>query len=293
MADGALPANPGGAEAAGSAVASCKGTLVVTVNYGQNADAGGIYMKDSGVRVGGPVKVKVIGPETREELTTIGQVTFRELICGDYSIEASYDGTDPLVETAKGRIGSTRWNFAVETTSLDRRFTMPAMRNKCSFFVYDMIQSTYGTAPVMTYQRGTNSFMGRYSPFWGTLPALADDWAEDDNSADDETEGWRNIDFGPPRGTAVPPGAVLAIEIAYSDATGHVAIVAYPEDGSADGEVRGARHRATVLMQGRSISDSGEGIVHNDWGFRTMKDGAPTGPTTSLRSPDAGIEVKR
>ncbi|SFJ54889.1 hypothetical protein [Jannaschia pohangensis] len=284
MPDGTPPGNPGSNRPAGSPVAGCVGTLIVNVHWGNDANAGTPYMKDSRVKVGGVVAIALRGPSTQNVTTTTGTHTFRDIPCGDYAVGVAVDETNALVDRAKEYVGSTRWAYAPSITSLDGELSLPGRTNKCNFFIYDMIQQTYGSAPTYTYGRG-----GSWSPIRKTVPDLAGSWATNDNSASDPTEGWRNIDYRPPRGTPVAPGSILAIAANYSDATGHVGIVSYPEPANATQAVRGSTHTVTVVMQGQTISATGAAVVENNWGFRT----SDKKETNSLNSPAAGVEVRR
>ena len=278
-----LPRNAGSSRSAGSSTARCTGTLTVNLVWGNDMDVSGSYMRNSRVTVGGEVTVRVTGPETRERKTTSGQIVFEDLPCGAYMVSAIFTGKDRLVERARREVGKTRWNYAPSITSLDGTLSMPANTNKCNFFVYDMIQQTHGSAPTYTYARRFT--LGLWTR---TVPDLAGSWAEHDNSANDQTEGWRNITYKGARAEAVRPGSILGISATYSDATGHVGIVSYPAPATIRAQVAGARHTVAVIMQGKTISADGRSVVENDWGFRTSSSPA----TNSLNSSAAGIEVK-
>lgn len=279
-----LPLNGGSGQSASSATAGCTGTLLVRLHWGNDADVSGQYMRDSRVPIGGEVTVRVTGPDMREEKTTNGQITFADLPCGDYTIDAVYTGTEALTDRARRYIGNTRWNYPPAVTSLDGRLEQPANTNKCNFFIYDMIQQTFGSAPQYTYARRFT--LGLWTR---TVPDLAGSWAEEDNSASDQTEGWENISYKGARPTPVKPGSVLAIAASYGDATGHVGVISYPDPGQASATVQGARLEVTVVMQGKTVSADGRSVVEGIWGFRTSRDKEKS----SLNSPEAGIEVKK
>ena len=279
-----LPQNSGSSRSASSATAGCTGTLTVKLHWGNDKDVTGRYMKDSRVPIGGEITVRVSGPEMREEKTESGSIVFADLPCGDYTVDAIFTGTEKLAERARKEIGKTRWNYVPEITSLDGKLSLPAKTNKCNFFVYDMIQQTYGSAPTYTYARRFT--LGMWTR---TVPDLAGSWAEHDNSASDKTEGWENVSYKGARPTPVKPGSVLGIAASYSDATGHVGIISYPDPGQAQATVAGAKHEVTVVMQGKTVSADGRSIVEGFWGFRTSRDKEKS----SLNSPDAGIEVKK
>ena len=279
-----LPRNAGSNRSAGSSTARCTGALTVNLVWGNDMDVSGSYMRNSRVTVGGEVTVRVTGPETRERKTTTGRIVFDDLPCGAYMVSAIFTGTDPLVERARREVGSTRWNYAPEITSLDGTISMDGNTNKCNFFVYDMIQQVHGSAPTYTYARRFT-----FGLWTRTVPDLAGSWAEHDNSTSDKTEGWRNITYKGARAEAVRPGSILGISATYSDATGHVGIISYPAPATIRARVAGARHTVAMIMQGRTISADGRSVVENDWGFRTSSSPA----TSSLNSPAAGIEVKK
>lgn len=278
-----LPQNPGSSRSASSSTARCTGTLTVNLVWGNDMDVSGSYMRNSRVAVGGEVTVRVTGPVRRENKTTSGRIVFDDLPCGAYMVSAIFTGRDPLVERARREVGSTRWSYTAEITSLDGTLTMDADTNKCNFFVYDMIQQVHGSAPTYTYARRFT--LGLWTR---TVPDLAGSWAEHDNSANDKTEGWRNITYKGARAEPVRPGSILAISATYSDATGHVGIVSYPAPATIRAQVAGARHAVAVIMQGETISADGRRVVENDWGFRTSSSPG----TNSLNSSAAGIEVK-
>lgn len=279
-----LPLNDGSAQSASSATAGCSGTLVVRLHWGNNADVASPYMRDSRVLVGGEVTVRVTGPETREDTTTDGRITFADLPCGDYTIDAIYTGQEPLADRARQEIGSVSWNHAPEVTSRDGTLKLDAKTNKCNLFIYDMIQQEFGTAPTYTYARRFT-----FGQWTRTVPDLASSWAAEDNTTADQTEGWENISYRGANPTPVKPGSILAIAASYGDATGHVAVISYPDPGQALATVQGARVDATVIMQGKTVSADGRSVVENDWGFRTSRNME----TSSLNSPQAGIEVKK
>ncbi len=279
-----LPGNPGGDRRVGSSVAPCSGTLIVNVHWGNDADIGAPYMKDSRIKVGGPVSIVVSGPVSRTEITETGSHTFRDLPCGAYSVGVAVHRGNALVDRALTHVGQTRWAYANEITSLDGGISLPRNTNKCNFFVYDMIQQVHGSAPTYTYGRG-----GSWSPIRKTVPALAGSWAETDDPASDNTPGWRSINFRPPGRDAVPPGAILAIAARYADATGHVGIITYPDPASTTTRINAATRMVTVVMPGKTVSAAGSAVLHNDWGFRTSS--APE--INSLNSPAAGVEVKQ
>jgi hypothetical protein len=278
-----LPKNSGSRRSASSSTAACTGTLTINLVWGNDRDVSGSYMRNSRVAVGGEVTVRVTGPIMRENRTTSGQIVFGDLPCGDYMVSAIFTGTDPLVERARREVGSTRWNYSSAITSLDGTLEMPGNTNKCNFFVYDMIQQVHGSAPTYTYARRFT-----FGLWTRTVPDLAGSWAEHDNSANDKTEGWRNITYRGARAEPVRPGSILGISAAYSDATGHVGIISYPAPATIRARVAGARHTVAVIMQGQTISADSRRVVENDWGFRTSSSPA----TNSLNSPAAGIEVK-
>ena len=264
-------------------VAPCLGALTVNLHYGNDADIQPPYMRDSRVLVGGEVTVSISGPANREETTTTGRALFNGIPCGIYTVEARFTGTDPLVERALSHVGSTRWALLERVTSYDGQMRMRRGANKCNFFVYDMIERTFGVSPSFTRSReGWRSLFGDV-----TAPALARHWAEADNSASDPTPEWQNVEFQYGR-TPVSPGAILAIARESVAASGHVGIIAYPEDGRATVQVdHAATYGATVIMQGRTISAAAADVVHNYWGFRTSDNLA------SLNQPAAGIEVRK
>lgn len=212
-----------------------------------------------------------------------GEVIFQDVPCGIYTVEAEYLGKSKLVENAMKEVARTRWSHPSSTTSLDGKVSLSANTNKCSFFVYDMIQKTYGSSPTCSYWSKSNFPRN-------TVPALAKHWAEHKNSYfGDETEGWHNIVFKN-ESRPVKPGSILAISATYADATGHVGIVSYPKNGIAGAFVQrsGPVLPVPVLMQGQTISAAGDRVHHNNWGFRS----SASPEKNSLNSPRSGIEVR-
>lgn len=277
-----LPPNDASRQDFDAVVAPCSGELTVSLHYGNDADTLLPYMRDSKVLIGGEVTVKISGPIRREETTNTGEVTFSNIPCGHYMIETLFTGTDALVERALLEVGSRRWAFRKKVKSFDGKMSMRSGTNKCNFFVYDMIEQVYGSSPAYTYARRLSWLRGD-----NTVPALARHWAEEDNSESDPTPEWHNIQFRNGR-NPVSPGSILAIESESALASGHVGIIAYPENGQGLAQVTNACHHTVVIMQGRTISANSEQVVNNDWGFRTsVNDGQ-----NSINYPSAGVEVK-
>jgi CHAP domain len=119
-----------------------------------------------------------------------------------------------IAQIAQGYIGSQNWLDAVGM-------------NKCNIFVYDVITQAGGTAPLDTSMRQRiKYYLGlANSP---NYPALAGDWANPN-----KTLGlWKTLTVPPGAQTGArppdfsQPGDVIAEAIQYSDATGHVGIVA-------------------------------------------------------------------
>jgi hypothetical protein len=280
-----LPRNTRPHRDVGSVVQACSGTLVVELHYGNDADVQNPYLKDSGVKVGGSVTVTVKSSKaTRTAVSVDGVATFEDLPCATYAVTATYVGASALVDAAVAKVASKRWGYRVAVTSYDSKLSLPANTNKCSFFIYDMIQQTYGSAPIYTYARRFT-----FGLWTRDTPPLAGHWAERDNGAGDKTKGWRDVTYTGRTGVAVAPGAILAISADYSDATGHVGIIGYPRDGTGTGTLRGGRATVTVVMPGRTISATDTAVVHNDWGFRTSSHPEKN----SLNAPRAGIEVRK
>ncbi len=278
-----LPRNPRPHRDVGTVVQACSGTLVVELHYGNDADVSAPYLKDSGVKVGGSVTVQVKSSKaTRTAVSVDGIATFENLPCATYTVSATYVAAYALVDAAIGKVGSKRWGYRTAVTSYDKKLSLPANTNKCSFFIYDMIQQTYGSAPIYTYARRFT-----FGLWTREAPALAGQWAERDNSAGDKTKGWSDVTFTGRTGVAVAPGAILAISADYTDATGHVGIIGYPLDGTGTGTLRGGRATVVVVMQGQTISATDSAVVKNDWGFRTSSHPEKN----SLNAPRAGIEV--
>lgn len=280
-----LPANRGSKRKAGSAVGKCVGTLTVNVHWGNDDDVSLPYMKDSRIRVGGRVGIALRGTAERTGVTTTGTHTFENLPCGTYQIGVAVNRENPLVNKALQYVGRSRWAYANEIESLDGTLSLRRNTNKCNFFIYDMVQQAYGQSPTYSYGRG-----GSWSPIRKTVPALAGSWAKFDNSNTDPTPGWRNIRYKPTRagsGAAVPPGAILGIAANYADATGHVAIIGYPDTVEVTAKLAGGRLTVTVIMPGKTISAASDVVRHNNWGFRTSS----SPETSSLNAPAAGVEI--
>ncbi|MDO5604129.1 MAG: hypothetical protein Q4G25_03105 [Paracoccus sp. (in: a-proteobacteria)] len=277
-----LPANPGSGRQAGEAVGKCVGTLVVNVHWGNDQDDSAPYMKDSRIRVGGEVAIVLQGPAERTEIVTTGTHTFKDLPCGTYQIGVAVLRNNPLVDKALKHVGMSRWSYANSIDSLDGKLSLPRNTNKCNFFIYDMVQQTYGQAPVYSYARGAS-----WSPIRKTVPALAESWARSDNTATDPTPGWRNIGYKFSGGTPVPPGAILGIAARYADASGHVGIISYPDDVGVVALLAGGQVTVPVIMPGKTISAAEDVVRHNNWGFRTSRNKE----TSSLNAPAAGVEV--
>ncbi len=172
-----------------------------------DVDATRPYLKDSGVKIGGSVTVTV--KSSKATLTAVsadGIATFEKLPCLTYEVKAVYVGANALIDAAVAKVGSRGWAYRTIVTSYDRKLTLQADTNKCSFFIYDMMQQIYGRAPIYTYARRFT-----FRLWTREAPALAGHWAERDNSATDKTKGWSDVTYKGRTGVAVAPGAILAI----------------------------------------------------------------------------------
>jgi len=177
-----------------------------------------------------------------------GVATFSDLAPGLYEVFASWsdDAKDPLVEAALQEVGSTTWAKARIRDPYDGK------SNKCNLFVYEMALRVNREVP-----RRTRFSLSQFSEVW--YPPLAKHWA-----ADEPVGRWANVKV--PR-----PGDSIAIPHDYSDATGHVGIVAYAEQATSEqAEVRaGERSSCEVPLSRRTISAGTYSVLHNDWGYRS------------------------
>ena len=157
--------------------------------------------------------VTVKGPVTQAQSTdSAGVAKFVDLPAGTYAITASYTETNALVDLAKSKVGSTDWAYSKERQvgSLGK---FPAGSNKCNLFVYEMVTGAGYSVPTKIHTRRLH--MGSYQ-----IPPNAGDWASPTGSV-----GTSEVIASP------EPGDVVAwSHPEWTDATGHVAIISYPED---------------------------------------------------------------
>jgi hypothetical protein len=105
-----------------------------------------------------------------------------------------------IAATALSFVGSKDWADATEKDNF------PANTNKCNLFVYDILTAA-GASPGLPH--------GHW--FWHRYPPNAIDWADSSFAI----PHWRML-----RANETPDaGDVIAQNLAYSDATGHVMIV--------------------------------------------------------------------
>jgi len=177
-----------------------------------------------------------------------GLATFSDLSPGFYEVFASWgdDAKDPMVEAALQEVGSELW------AKRRARDPYPAGANKCNLFVYEMALRAGRNVPRMT-----RFSLSQFSEVWH--PPLARDWA-----SDGALGPWVKVNT--PR-----PGDTIAIPHDYSNATGHVGIVAYPEQAtSQQAEVRaGEGSSCEVPLLRRTISAGAYLVLYNDWGYRS------------------------
>ena len=105
-----------------------------------------------------------------------------------------------IASVALAYVGSQAWVDSVAKENY------PANTNKCNLFVYDILTQA-GATPGLPH--------GHW--FWHRYPPNAGDWANPTY----DIEHWRVLRPG----EKPEPGDVIAQDIAYSDATGHVMIM--------------------------------------------------------------------
>lgn len=154
------------------------------------------------------VKVTIQGPVTRTLTTDAsGAVQFIDLPPGPYQVTAKYDKPNVLVDRAEAVVGSTDWAVA------KARSPFPEDTNKCNLLVYEM---TTGAGYAVPPKAHTKLY-----GFGATvmLPPNAGDWA-----SPTALTGTATVVASP------EPGDVVAwSHPEYTDATGHVGIVGYPQ----------------------------------------------------------------
>ena len=113
--------------------------------------------------------------------------------------------------------------------------------NKCNQFVYDVLTEAGHPPPLIGGLRGRLGLFAKYPP-------TAGQWATD------YVDGWEPVAGG---ADAARPGDVIAEQINYSDASGHVGIVV---DAPPNGRIASAD----------STADDPGTITLSDYGFRTQ-----------------------
>lgn len=139
----------------------------------------------------------------------------------------------------------------------DGGVTIQTGDSKCNLFVYDVITQSSQKAPF-------NQTIPYVTSKW---PPVANEWARFDNSSDDRSEGWSNINYRH-KIYPVKPGSILALQ--RQGVSGHVSIIDKPDDGKFTAKVTpGSKIQVDLLMQGRSLSAASTEVKSsNDWGFR-------------------------
>ena len=190
--------------------------------------------------------VTIDGPQASTARTDArGAARFDGIAPGLYAVNAEYDTDNALVEEAMRHRGSTDWGYRAD------RPPYGPDTNKCNLFVYEVANAAGFTVP----KRERFSW-SRMSDVW--YPPLAGEWAGSGNVG-----SWRTV-------SSPKPGDSIAQAIDYSDATGHVGIVAYPEQiQSVQADVEeGQDNEAEVELHRRTISAGGTHVLYNDWGYR-------------------------
>jgi hypothetical protein len=183
------------------------------------------------------------GPATDARTTDeTGEVKFEDLPPGEYTITATYEGTNDLVDLARSNLGSTDWALA------NARGDVPAGRNKCNSFVYDMATGAGYDVPLVPHTK-----LGGFGETV-MLPPVAGQWASPKESIGKSTV----VDFP-------EPGDIAAWSHSYSNASGHVAIVSYPEPSEAQKHDLKPDEDATVhLTMKRQTIGANELAVQED-----------------------------
>jgi LysM repeat protein len=199
--------------------------------------------------------VKLEGPTPKTDTPNkSGIVKFTDLDPGAYEIVVTYDKKHPLVEEALKHVGSTAWAVNAD------RDPYPSGANKCNLFQYEIANDAGFGVP----QR-TRFSLRRLSNVW--YPPLAGEWADDSKSLGS---------WSPVSEPEAEPGDSVAMAIPYSDATGHVGIVSYPESGSKKRTLgAGEQAQEEVLLKRRAISAGSSNVVNNDYFWRSGRKGVP------------------
>lgn len=191
--------------------------------------------------------VEITGPSNAQKTVNAqGVAEFLDIPAGGYHVEARLDSGSPLVDWARTKIGSGDWAYR------SARPPYPEGTNKCNLYVYEMANDVGYVVP----RRERFSFR-KFETVW--YPPLAGHWAD----AQEAIGNWHMVND--PR-----PGDVISEAINYSDATGHVGIVSYPEPSGQSVELPPGQHATVVLFLGRrTVSAAALLVVENDWGFRS------------------------
>ncbi|WP_437317096.1 hypothetical protein [Sorangium sp. So ce385] len=198
--------------------------------------------------------VELRGPTPKKELTDTGIVVFSDLVPGDYEIGVVYGKTNIFVDKSLTFVGSAAWAVNAE------RHPYPIGANKCNLFVYETANWSGYSVP-----RRTRFSMSRLETVW--YPPLAGEWANDR----EVIGSWVSVsEF------VAEPGDMVAEAVNYSDATGHVGLVAYPKASSASVVLASGNHSVqTVSMDRQCISAASDYVLLNDYFWSGRRHGTP------------------
>ena len=249
---------PGSSKPVGSGVAPCPSSAAATPPpTTTTTETSNLTVTVKYNVITSPVKdvdVTITGPTTQTVRTGAdGIAEFKDIPPGQYDVTAVYKGTHPLVEKAKAQIGSKTWAY-----DADRSPYHPPGSNKCNGFVRDMAMAAGHAVPLRVRQRDWVLFNEDVD-----YPPLARQWADPS-----ETIGSSVVVTDP------QPGDVIAWSKAYADASGHMGILGYPQDGAGTVDVPAASSTALdVEMRRLTISAAHEEVLNNGWGWRPEQAG--------------------
>jgi len=271
----ATPPRPVHAPPSPPAAADC--TLTVTVKYGartgedpdpdprrdiMDQDLEGVvqYLDKPTKFVVANATVKISGPEEKSGTTDEqGKIVFDRIKPGKYKISVSYEKKNPLADAARSNIGQGRWAIAADRTDEFSGYRGNDAKggggkDKCNLFVYDMTKRIGKPPPT------------KWGFSFSSHPPLAEDWAEEKQNL---LGVWAIY-----RGASPQPGDVVATKFhspgKHRGATGHVAIVSYPDPNLSTAIWPVKEHdrvEATVYMAWTVVSEGGYGVHETYWPF--------------------------
>ncbi len=213
--------------------------------------------------------VNIKGPMKKTLMTDAdGLAVFTELPPGDYEITTTYNNKHPLVDFARRHNLSKDWAVSTER-QIDPLATYPIGSNKCNLFVYEMVTgASYTVAPKIHEQKIFGITVNTV-----LVAPNAGDWASP------TTTVGTSIVVATPK-----PGDVIAWSHGYSDATGHVGIVTYPQPSTPQTKklAPGDDIKVDLKMRRQTISAHSDEVTEDTYTFWHYYDEKKTSETSKI-----------